>query len=187
MGLLLENSPYNVPRPQQQEQQQQQQQPQQPQSTPAQPTPVSAPKTQEAPRNTASQLAVPAEVTKLWVDGVIQGGIFFHMKIRSDEPLPPRFTLHCVVSVTQVGLFNKTTPILRADGPHTLSVVTSVDGKRTPKVKRLDDGGYETECSLEYTGSELLHPGKRGAHRFGINLSGGALAEAFHCQDEFKV
>lgn len=130
-------------------------------------------------------------IKKLWVDGLIQNGIFFHLILLADVLPPAHITLDCDVEVTHIGLFNKESTVLRTNGPkpHSLSVAYSSDGKRKPKAKRLEDGTYEIEFSLEYSGSSGGINGniKRGTHRLSVSITGDALKTPFACVDEFKV
>ena len=176
MGLMFQNGPAEAPKPQQPSAQAAPR----PQA-PAQQAPASAPKLDEA------LLSIPAGIKGLWVSGIIQGGVFLHATLRSDRPLPRRFKLTSDITLTHVGLFGKELTLLRANDAREFHIVTSVDGKCTPQVKKLDDGTYESEYSFEYTNRDMQHPGKRGTHRLSVTVSGGALAEPFSWQDEFKV
>ena len=176
MGLMFQNGPAEAPKPQQPSAQAAPR----PQA-PAQQAPASAPKQDEA------LLSIPAGIKELWVSGIIQGGVFLHATLRSDRPLPRRFRLTSDITLTCVGLFGKELTLLRANDAREFHIVTSVDGKCTPQVKKLDDGTYESEYSFEYTNRDMQHPGKRGTHRLSVTVSGGALAEPFSWQDEFKV
>ena len=176
MGLMFQNGPAEAPKPQQPSAQAAPR----PQA-PAQQAPASAPKQDEA------LLSIPAGIKELWVSGIIQGGVFLHATLRSDRPLPRRFRLTSDITLTCVGLFGKELTLLRANDAREFHIVTSVDGKCTPQAKKLDDGTYESEYSFEYTNRDMQHPGKRGTHRLSVTVSGGALAEPFSWQDEFKV
>ncbi len=176
MGLMFQNGPAEAPKPQQPSAQTAPR----PQA-PAQQAPASAPKQDEA------LLSIPAGIKELWVSGIIQGGVFLRATLRSDRPLPRRFRLTSDITLTCVGLFGKELTLLRANDAREFHIVTSVDGKCTPQVKKLDDGTYESEYSFEYTNRDMQHPGKRGTHRLSVTVSGGALAEPFSWQDEFKV
>ena len=130
-------------------------------------------------------------IKKLWVDGVIQNGIFFHLLLLADELPPAGFTLECDVELTHVGLLGRETAVLRTNGPkpRKLSVVRKTDGSGKPKAKRLEDGTYELEYSLEYTGASGGINGnlKRGTHRLSVSITGNALKAPFACLDEFKL
>lgn len=182
MGLLIENGPYKPRAPRESAPQ-----PQQP-SAAAQQTPTSA----TAPRPAAPQpQAGSLTIKKLWVDGVIQNGIFFHLLLLADALPPAGFTLDCDVELTHVGLLGKETTVLRTGGPkpHKLSVVHKTDGSGKPKAKRLEDGTYELEFSLEYAGASGGINGniKRGTHRLSVSITGDALKAPFACVDEFKA
>jgi hypothetical protein len=181
MGLMFQNGPAEAPKPQQPSAQAAPRPQVSAQQAPAQQAPASAPKQGEA------LLSIPAGIKELWVSGIIQGGVFLHATLRSDRPLPKSFRLTSDITLTHVGLFGKELTLLRANDARAFHIVTSVDGKCTPQVKKLDDGTYESEYSFEYTNRDMQHPGKRGTHRLSVTVSGGALAEPFSWQDEFKV
>ncbi|MBE6908655.1 MAG: DUF3597 domain-containing protein [Ruminococcaceae bacterium] len=188
MGLFFQNEPASPA----------------PQSTPK-PTapganaPQTAPKSASAPatQQAAPQAAKPQvsegslAIKKLWVDGVIQNGVFFHLILLADVLPPAHITLDCDVEITHIGLFNNESTVLRTNGPkpRKLSVVHRSDGSGKPKAKRLEDGTYEIEFSLEYSGASDGINGniKRGTHRLSVSITGDALKAPFACVDEFKV
>ncbi|MBE6909876.1 MAG: hypothetical protein E7474_09975 [Ruminococcaceae bacterium] len=160
----------------------------------AAPRPASAPApaVKSEPKPSKPQVAADSlAIKKLWVSGVIQNGIFFHLTLIADVLPPANFTLNCDVEITHIGLFNKESTVLRTNGPkpHNLAVVRRSDGSGKPKAKRLEDGTYEIEFSLEYLGASGGINGniKRGTHRLSIQITGDALKEPFIHIDEFKV